>query len=83
MTAEVRRERICPDALDRLNTAVVGIELASPLRFAETSPVGGLIARAAKTSVFGEGFEHDGAIRIAILPVIPDASADQSENFRR
>jgi hypothetical protein len=79
---EVAHERIDPDAFDGLSVAMQGIELAAALRIAEVSPVGGLVAGAGKTRFLDEGFEQDGPIGVASLPVIGQSAAHQGENAR-
>ena len=79
---EVARERIDPDAFDRLSVAMQGVELAATLRIAEVLPVGGLVAGAGKARLFDEGFEQDRPIGVAGLPVIGQSAADQGEDAR-
>ena len=80
MRTEVAHERIDPDAFDRLCVAMQGVELAASLRVAEVLPVGGFVASAGKARLFDEGFEQDWAIRVASMPVLGQASADQGED---
>jgi hypothetical protein len=55
---EVARERIDPDAFDRLSVAMQGIELATALGVAEVLPVGSLVAGADEARFLDEGFEQ-------------------------
>jgi hypothetical protein len=79
---EVARERIDPNAFDRLSVAMQNVELAATLRVAEVLPVGGLVAGAGKAWLLDEGFEQDRPIGIAGLPVIGQPSAHQGEDPR-
>src|ERR1019366_5649482 len=82
MRTEVAHERINPDALDGLCVAMEGIELAASLGITQVLPVGGFVASAGEARLFDEGFEQDGAIRVASVPVFGQASADQAEGAR-
>src|ERR1017187_7405943 len=82
MSAEVVRERIDPNALDRLTVSVERVELTTPLSVTEISPVGRLVASACKARLLDEGFQQDGTIRVASLPVLSQASADQGKDTR-
>src|ERR1022692_2320212 len=79
---EVTRERIDPDAFDRLSVAMQGVELAPALSIAEVLPVGGLVASTSEARFLDEGFEQDRPIGVACLPVIGQASAHQGEDAR-
>src|ERR1035438_8924388 len=82
MRTEVAHERINPDALDGLCVAMEGIELAASLGITQVLPVGGFVASAGEARLFDEGFEQDGAIRVASVPVFGQAWADQAEGAR-
>src|SRR5487761_2417695 len=75
-------ERIDPDALDGLRVAMQNVELAATLGIAEVLPVGGLVAGAGKAWLLDEGFEQDGPIGVAGLPVIGQSAAHQGEDTR-
>src|SRR5450755_3271379 len=79
---EVTRERIDPDAFDGLSVAMQGIELATTLGIAEVPPVGCLVACAGKARLLDEGFEQDGPIGVAGLPIIGEPAAHQGEDSR-
>ena len=79
---EVARQRIDPDALDRLCMAMECVELAASLGIPEILPVGGLVASAGEAQLLDEGFQQDRAIGVAGVPIIGQASADQSEDPR-
>src|SRR5271165_1455650 len=79
---EVTRERIDPDAFDRLSVAMQGVELAPALSIAEVLPVGGLVASTSEAWFLDEGFEQDRPIGVACLPLIGQASAHQGEDAR-
>src|SRR5665213_107426 len=79
---EVASEGIDPDALDGLSVAMQDIELAPALGIAEVSPVGSLITGAGKARLLDEGFEQDGPIGVAGLPVIGQPAAHQGEDAR-
>ena len=82
MSAEVADERIDPDAPDGLGVAMQSIELASTLGVSEILPVGGLVASACEARFLDEGFQQDRTVRIAGMPVVRQASADQGEGAR-
>ena len=77
-----RAQRINPDAFDGLCVAMQGVELAASLRVTEVLPVGGLVASAGEARLLDEGFEQDRTIRVASVPVLGQASADQGEDAR-
>ena len=79
---ELGREWIDPDAFDWLIFAMQGIELAATLGVAEVLPVGGFVASAGEARLLDEGFEQDGPIGVASLPVIGQAAADQCKDSR-
>src|ERR1022692_5310200 len=79
---ELARERIDPDAFDRLIIAMQGIELAAALGVAKVLPVGSFVAGAGKARLLDEGFEKDGPIGVARIPVIGQSSAHQGEDAR-
>src|SRR5208337_763582 len=79
---EVARDRIDPDAFDRLSIAMQNVELAAALGVAEVLPVGGFVASAGKARLLDEGFEQDGPIGVARIPVIGQSSAHQGEDAR-
>jgi hypothetical protein len=80
MALEVACKRIDPDAFDRLRVAMLDVELAATLRFADLLPVGCLVAGAGKARFFDEGFEQDRPIGIAGLPVIGQSLSCQGED---
>src|SRR6266436_8616056 len=82
MRAEVARQRINPDALDGLCVAMEGVELPASLRVTEVLPVGGFVASAGEAGFLNEGFQQDRTICVAGVPVLGQASADQSEHTR-
>lgn len=79
---EPGRERMDPDAFDRLIFAMQGIELAAALGVAEILPVGRFVAGAGEARLLDEGFEQDGAVCVAGMPVIGQASPHQGEDTR-
>src|SRR3990172_10589823 len=79
---EVARERIDPDAFDRLSVAMQGVELAPSLRIAKVLPVGGLVRGAGEARLLDKGFEQHRPIGVAGLPVIGQAPAHQGEDSR-
>jgi hypothetical protein len=82
MRAEVAHERINPDAFDWLAIQMPCVELAATLRFSEAAPVGGLITGSTEAKILDEGFQQYRAIRVARVPVLGQASADQREGAR-
>ena len=79
---KVARQRINPDALDGLCVAMEGVELATSLCVTEVLPVGGFVAGAGEAGFLNEGFQQDRTICVASVPVLGQASADQSEHTR-
>src|SRR6266850_1111709 len=73
---------INPDALDGLGIAMEGVELATALRVTEVLPVGGFVAGSGEAGFLNEGFQQDWTIRVAGMPVLDQASADQGEHAR-
>src|ERR1700730_17191918 len=82
MRAEVARQRINPDALDGFCVAMERVELTAALRVAEVLPVGGFVASTAEAGFLNEGFQQNRTIRVAGVPVLGQASADQSKHTR-
>ena len=82
VAAEVARERIGPNALDRLGIAMACVELATALGVAEILPVRGLVAGACEARLRNEGFEQDRAKGVARVPVLGQASAGQGAGAR-
>src|SRR5271165_5351253 len=82
LPAEVTRQRINPNAFDGLGVAMLNIKLAAALGVSEIAPVGGFVAGAGKARLFDKGFQQDRTIRVACIPVIGKASANQSEHAR-
>ena len=58
VSLEVARERIDPDAFDRLGVAMQNVELTATLRISEVLPIGGLVAGADEARLLYEGFEQ-------------------------
>src|ERR1019366_7887042 len=79
---ELARERIDPDAFDRLIFAMQGVELSAALGVAEVLPVGGLVAGPGKARLLNEGFEQYGPIGVACMPDVGQSFADQGEDAR-
>ena len=75
-------ERIDPDALDGFVVSVQGIELAAALGVAEILPVGRSVAGAGEARLLDEGLQQHGAIGVAGVPVLDQASTDQGEHTR-
>ena len=82
LAAKVAGEGIDPDALDGLNVAVQPVEFASPLSIAETLPVGGLVAGPGEAGLLDEGLQQHRTIGVAGMPVIGQATADETQNSR-
>src|ERR1700738_3120026 len=82
MRAEVARQRINPDALDGLCVEMEGVKLAASLRVAEIPPVGGFVAGAREAWLLNEGFQQNRTIRVAGVPVLGQAAADQAKHAR-
>src|SRR3990170_202298 len=82
MPTKVAHERVDPDAFDRLCVAMERIEFAAALRVAEILPISGFVASAGEARLLDEGFEQHWAVGVACVPIISQASADQSEDAR-
>src|ERR1022692_477356 len=82
MRTEVAHERINPDALDWFCVAMERIELAASLCVSKILPVGGFVAGAGEARLLDKGFQQDGAIGVAGVPVLGQASTDQGEHAR-
>src|ERR1700687_2710624 len=82
MSAKVAHERITPDAFDVFGMAMVLIELAASLRIPEVSPIGRLVAGARHARILNQGFQQDRTVGVAGVPIVGQASADQSERAR-
>jgi hypothetical protein len=78
---EVPCERIDPDALDGLSVAMQYVEFATALGVAKVSPVGGFVAGAGKARFLDEGFEQEGPIGVAGLPVIGQGRAEDPRDI--
>src|ERR1019366_6916060 len=80
LALEVARERVDPDAFDRLGVTMQGVELATTLSIPEVLPVGGLVVGASKARLLDEGFEQDRPIGVAGMPVGGQSPAHQGED---
>ena len=60
----------------------MAVELAAALCIAGTLPVGGLVASATETLFFYEGFEENGAVAVALEPVVWKSLGGLCEELR-
>ena len=75
------RERIEPDVLDWYSVLVGHVELAASSGLTDLDPVGGLVTGAAVALSLDEGLKKDGAIAVALLPVVRELSGEEGEDF--
>ena len=77
---EVFVERKNPDGLFGQACLIVSVELSPSLGLAEQDPVRGLVAGAAESWSFDEGFEQDGAVSVLTFPVVWESSCGHPED---
>ena len=71
-----------PDAFDGQIGLVVTVQFAAPLGLANVDPVGSLVAGACKALGIDEGFQQNGSVGVAVLPVLGELAGGHGEHFR-
>ena len=75
-------EGIEPEALGGQSGGAISIEFSSALGLADVDPVGGSITGSSEALVVDEGFQKDGVIGIAAVPVLGELANHLGEHFR-
>ena len=74
---EILAQRVQPDVLDGHDLLMDWALFAASDGLADVDPVGGLVAGAAMALRLDEGLEQDGAIAVALMPIVGQLAGDQ------
>ena len=70
-----------PDAFGGQIGRVVAVHFAAPLGLSDLDPVGRLVAGAGEALGVDEGFQQDGPVGVAVVPVLGELTRGQGQQF--
>ena len=81
-SSEVFAQGVEPDAFGGQIGLVVTVQLAPALGVADKDPVGGLVAGACEAPRVDEGFQQNGSVGVAVVPVLGELTRGHGQHFR-